>query len=384
MIKKRKICVVSSSRADYNHLFLLIKTLKNKKHINFKLIVTGMHLLKKYGNTYKEIIKDGFKIDGYIKNKGLDSSNNNSLKIISDQFSNAGVILDKINPDIVVVLGDRYDILPIVIACHIKNIPVAHFHGGEVTHGAIDDAIRHSITKFSDIHFVSNNDFKDRVKQLGENPKNIYNIGSLGVLAIKSTKKIRKIDILKKYNIKGDYILVALHPETINNNNSLIIKALFKVMTKHKKSHIVFTCPNSDPGNDEIIENINKFLKLHPDKSSYITSAGREDFINLIRHAKFLIGNSSSCVIEAPAIGTKSILIGKRQSGRPLASTVIKANTSYTSINNEVNRILKKSYTTEKKNKLFYKPQNPLTKILKILSSTPLENIKLKKFYDQK
>ena len=219
MIKKRTICVVSSSRADYNHLYLLMKSLKSSNDFNFKLIVTGMHLLKKYGETYRELIKDGFKVDGYIKNKGLNKNNNQVLNLMSEQLANAGKVFDKIRPDIIIVLGDRYDILPIVIASHIKGITIAHFHGGEVTHGAIDDAIRHSITKFSDIHFVSNSEFKNRVKQLGENSKNIFNIGSLGVLAIKSTKTIKKEKLLKEFDINRNYILVAIHPETMSNNN---------------------------------------------------------------------------------------------------------------------------------------------------------------------
>ena len=383
MIKKRKICIVSSSRADYNHLFLLMKSLKSSKNINFKLIITGMHLLKKYGNTYQEILKDGFKIDGFIKNKQPSNLNNNTLSIMSDQLGNAGVVLDKINPDIIIVLGDRYDILPTVIACHIKGIPVAHFHGGEVTHGAIDDAIRHSITKFSDIHFVANIDFKRRIKQLGENPKNIYNVGSLGVLAINSTKKIKKVEILKKLKINGNYMLVAIHPETINDDNNLIIKALFKVLSEQKNHHVVFTCPNSDPGNEKIIKNIQNFLKLYPTRSTFITSAGREVFINLVRHAELLIGNSSSCVIEAPAVGTKSVLIGKRQDGRPLAATISKADICYTSINNKVSRIFKEKHSVSQKNKLSYKAVDSLPKILKILSTIPLDKIKLKKFYDQ-
>ena len=383
MIKKRKICIVSSSRADYNHLFLLMKSLKSSKEINFKLIITGMHLLKKYGDTYQEILKNGFKIDAFIKNKQSSNLNNNALSIMSDQLGNAGAVLNKINPDIIIVLGDRYDILPIVIACHIKGIPVAHFHGGEVTHGAIDDAIRHSITKFSDIHFVSNIDFKRRIMQLGENPRNIHNVGSLGVLAISLTKKIKKIEILKRLKISGDYMLVAIHPETINNNNNLIIKALFKVLSEKENYHIVFTSPNSDPGNEKIIKNIQKFLKSYPTRSTFITSAGREFFINLVRHAEILIGNSSTCVIEAPAVGTKSVLIGKRQDGRPLAATISKVDICYTSINNIVEKVLKEKFSKSQKNKLSYKAIDSLPKILKILSTINLDKIKLKKFHDQ-
>ena len=384
MNTKRKICIVSSSRADYNHLFLLMKNLKQSKDVNFKLIVTGMHLLKEYGGTYQEIIQDGFKIDAYIKSSFTKNFDNIPLDIMSTQLKNAGVVLDKIKPDIIIILGDRYDIFPIAIACHLKGIPLAHFHGGEITHGAIDDAIRHSITKLSDIHFVGNADFKKRVKQLGENPKLIFNIGSLGVLAINSTKKIVKSEILKKFNIKNNYIMISLHPETINDDNDLIIKSLFKVLSECVDTHIVFTCPNSDSGNEKIIYNIQRFLKLHPKTSTFIKSAGREAYINLVRYTKLLVGNSSSCVIEAPALNTKSLLIGKRQHGRPLASSVTKTDISYSSIKTKMNKILKdKIQNKSTKNKLSYKGKDSISRIIRVLTSISLDNIKLKKFKDQ-
>jgi UDP-hydrolysing UDP-N-acetyl-D-glucosamine 2-epimerase len=382
MIKKRNICVVSSSRADYNHLFLLMKALKASKEINFKLLVTGMHLLEEFGNTYKEIIEDGFHIDAFIRNKPRKDTNNTSLDIMSDQLKNIGNKLDTIKPDIVVILGDRYDILQIAISCHVKNIPIAHFHGGELTHGAIDDAIRHSITKFSDIHFVADKVFKKRVEQLGENPRNIYNIGSLGVLAIKATKKISKSDILKKYDIQGKYILIALHPETINSDTKSVIESLFKVLSKQKNLYIVFSAPNSDPGNNMILRRINNFIKLFPQTSLLIVSAGREDFINLIRYAELIIGNSSSCIIEAPALGTTSLIIGKRQNGRPFATTVNRSGISYNAISNSVKKLLAGNNKTIIDKELAYKSSNSLLKIVKILSSKSLDGIKLKKFID--
>ena len=385
MIKKRKICVVSSSRADYNHLYLLMKSLKSAKNINFKLILTGMHILKEYGNTYKEIISDGFKVDAYIKNNHHNNSKNTSLHIMSDQLASAGNVLDKIKPEIIIILGDRFDILPIAIACHLKGIAIAHFHGGELTYGAIDDAIRHSITKYSDIHFVANSNFKKRVIQLGENPKSVFNIGSLGVLAIKSTKMINKDKLMKMFNIRDDYILISLHPETISDNNDLIIKYLFKVLSEDVKYNIVFTSPNSDPGNKKIIQSINKFLKKYPSRSSFITSAGREVYINLVRHADILVGNSSSCVIEAPALNTKSLLIGKRQNGRPIAPSVVKTGISYKSIKYYLNQLLNKDIRKQDmRYKLSYKGIDSIPKILKILSTITLKDIKLKRFNDQK
>ena len=157
MIKKRKICVVSSSRADYNHLYLLLKNLNKSKFFNLQIVVTGMHLIKKYGETYKEIMKDGFKVDAKILTKQKDTTLKQILESMSNQFKNVYSIFSELRPDIIVILGDRYDILPIAIGAQMMGIPIAHFHGGEVTYGVIDDSIRHAITKMSDIHFVANN-----------------------------------------------------------------------------------------------------------------------------------------------------------------------------------------------------------------------------------
>jgi UDP-N-acetylglucosamine 2-epimerase (non-hydrolysing)/GDP/UDP-N,N'-diacetylbacillosamine 2-epimerase (hydrolysing) len=178
--------------------------------------------------------------------------------------------------------------------------------------------------------------------------------------------------------------LVALHPETINADNDLIIKSLFDVLKQQKNIHVVFSAPNSDPGNEKILYKIDEFRNLYADRSSFIVSAGREDFINLIRHAELVVGNSSSCIVEAPAIGTASLVIGKRQSGRPLASSVSKAGFSYTAINNKLKKLLNQKHKLNSNNELAYKSSSSLSKIIKILTTLSLDNIKLKKFIDYK
>ena len=190
---------------------------------------------------------------------------------------------------------------------------------------------------------------------------------------------------MKMFNIRDDYILISLHPETISDNNDLIIKYLFKVLSEDVKYNIVFTSPNSDPGNKKIIQSINKFLRKYPSRSSFITSAGREVYINLVRHADILVGNSSSCVIEAPALNTKSLLIGKRQNGRPIAPSVVKTGISYKSIKYYLNQLLNKDIRKQDmRYKLSYKGIDSIPKILKILSTITLKDIKLKRFNDQK
>ena len=184
----RKVCVITGTRAEYGLLYWLIKEIESDQDLTLQLIVTGMHLLPQYGSTYKEILADGFTIDGKIKSNQKDTKKSSILDSIGNQLQNCANILNKLKSDMIILLGDRYDILPIAIACHICRIPLVHIHGGEVTHGVIDDSIRHMITKMADLHLVADKNFKRRVIQLGENPKKIFNIGSLGVDAIKETK----------------------------------------------------------------------------------------------------------------------------------------------------------------------------------------------------
>ena len=205
---KRKICVISSSRADYSHLYPLIKIIDKSSLLQLELVVTGMHLIKKYGNTLNEIKKDGFKIKGKIDVSQKASTSHDIIKSMSTQMVNAYKVLLKVSPDIMVVLGDRYDIHSIVTCANVLNIPVAHFHGGEITVGAMDDNFRHSVTKMSHLHFTADNIFRKRVIQMGENKKNVFNIGSLGNLGIIKNELYKK-DYLDKVK-KGAKIEVLL------------------------------------------------------------------------------------------------------------------------------------------------------------------------------
>ena len=376
---KRKICIVSSSRADYNHLYTLMLGVKKSKNLKLQLIVTGMHLLPKYGSTYKEILTDGFTIDGKIKSHQSNTNDNDILGSISCQIGNCSKTINKLKPDIIVLLGDRYDILPIAIACHIMGIPLAHIHGGEVTYGVIDDSIRHMITKMADIHFVASTSFKKRVMQLGENSKNVFNIGSLGIDALKNLVFKKKEDTYKIYNIpiSKKYLVVSIHPETINKRNDQMINSLLKALDSYQEYFFIFTYPNSDTGSNEILNAIKEFVNNN--KSSFlIKSAGRIDYLSLLKYSIGLIGNSSSGLVEAPALNVPSINIGDRQSGRPNAKSVISCKSS----RQDIVKSIKKLNGTKKNKSISYKGKNKIEKVLKVLSTTELSNIKLKKFYD--
>tara|TARA_X000000368_G_scaffold162323_1_gene127979 strand:+ start:7543 stop:8691 length:1149 start_codon:yes stop_codon:yes gene_type:complete len=379
MKKKRKVCVVSSSRADYNHLYTLMSNLKVSSNFTLQLIVTGMHLLPQYGSTYKEILADGFTIDGKIKSNQKDTKKSSILDSIGNQLQNCANILNKLKSDMIILLGDRYDVLPIAIACHICRIPLVHIHGGEVTHGVIDDSIRHMITKMADLHLVADKNFKRRVIQLGENPKKIFNIGSLGVDAIKEIKFQTRKKLYQLYRIpnKKDYIIISLHPETTNNNNKLLITNLLKALEHNPQYFYIFTYPNSDSDSDTILKSIKSFIKRN-NSSTLIKSAGRTDYLSLVKYSYALIGNSSSGLVEAPALNIPSINIGNRQAGRPVATSVLSCDGTI----KQISKALRNIYMIKKNKTVSYKGKNKIKTILKILQTINLSDIKSKKFYD--
>ena len=384
MRKIRKICVVSSSRADYNHLYLLLDNINKAKDFKLQLVVTGMHLLRQYGLTYKELLDDGFTIDAKIPIHQHGKNTHELLKSMSKQLQTSYAVFKKLSSDIIIILGDRYDVLPVAITANIMGKPLVHIHGGEVTQGVIDDSIRHSLTKMSHIHLVATNEFKKRVVQLGENKKNIFCIGSLGVSSLSTTPKFTKKDIAKYFNIKKSkkYFIVCIHPETVGQQNKLLIENTLRSLEYFTDFGLVFSYPNSDPGNFEILNKIKKFIKNNKERSILIRSAGRKYFINLLRHSNAIIGNSSTGIVEAPALSIPTINIGDRQKGRPIAASItnVKANVK------SIITAIKKSQMHEKaaRTKLQYPKNDSVKKVLQILKAVDLKSITLKRFCDLK
>ena len=378
--RKRKICVVTSSRADYSHLYPLIKEINKSDILELQLVVTGMHLLKKYGLTINEIKNDGFKISAKIKINQNKSDKKSIIKSMGTQMINSYDVFAKIKPDIIIVLGDRYDIHPVVTSSQILNIPVAHFHGGEVTTGSVDNNFRNSITKMSHLHFTADCMFKNRVIKMGENPKNVFNVGSLGNLGITKKDLMKKDKIIEYFKFKKNkYILVSIHPETINSNNKVLINNIIKSISKIRDSNIIFTSPNSDLESDYILKKITSFVKNNPD-SRFIKSAGRNLYLSILKNAYCVIGNSSSCLIEAPYLYTPSILVGNRQNGRPVSSNIILANYSCISINKALAKLANKNFIKNIKSNIKYLPKNSIKKIINVLYKTDISKILQKKF----
>lgn len=338
----KKVCVISGSRADYSLLIHTLEKLKKDTRFELQICVTGMHLSSEFGMTYKFIEKDGFHI-----NKKVDTLISSDTGEAIGKSIGLGVIcfsdvLRDLTPDIILVVGDRFEILAAVISAMALKIPVAHCHGGELTEGAIDDSIRHSITKLSHLHFVSHPIYKKRVVQLGEEPDKVFVVGALGLENIKN-KIISKTELERKIGrpFAKQNFLVTFHPETLSSVSVIKqLKQLFIALNYFKDSFIIFTQPNSDHEGLKL----NKYISDYVDKNDnviFYPTLGTRAYLSALHYCDLVIGNSSSGIIEAPSLGTPTINIGKRQKGRVKAKSVIDVNAKSDSILNSINKGLK-------------------------------------------
>ena len=373
----KKILFISTSRADYGLLKdVIIETQKLNK--DTFLLISGSHLSKEFGKTISEIKKD--KIKNIIQKKILDKKFKDtdisnylikSIKITRD-------VIKKLKPDVLIILGDRYEMLGCAIAAMVFRIPIAHIHGGEITKGALDDSIRHSITKFSNLHFPIHEQYRKRLIQLGENPKSIFNFGGLGAHAISKTRILKKKELGKKLkiNFNKKIVLVTFHPVTLEKNESKNqIQNLIKFLNTLNDYIIIVTSPNFDNEAHIVKKELLKFFRKR-ENHYYFDSLGSQSYISLMKIAYLVIGNSSSGVLETPSFGTKTINIGNRQSGRIISDNIINCDYNFSSIKKAFLKVLKKSKKTSNP---FFKKNTPLKIAKKIL--TYKYNLK-KNFYD--
>lgn len=342
----RKIIVITGSRAEYGLLKNLLRKLKKIRIFKTKLIVTGSHLSKRHGYTIQEIINDKINIDYKIDMKINKDSENDITNSISIIFKKISPIYFKEKPNLIILLGDRYELLAPAFAALIYRIPIAHIHGGEVTNGAYDDAIRHSISKMSNLHFVSNLTYKKRLIQLGEAKKDIYIIGGMGVDAIKNIDLLKKKEIEKKINIKfrKKNLIVTMHPETKSYGlNKVYITNLLKVLSRLKDTTIIFTCANADNDNLIINQEIKKFTYKNLN-SYFFYSLGQKNYYSCLKYVDAVIGNSSSGVLEVPSFKIPTINIGNRQEGRIMAKSVINVDYKEKNISRSIKRIYSKNF----------------------------------------
>ena len=385
-----KICFITGSRADYGLLSNLMGLVKNERKFQFQLIVTGSHLSKSHGLTYKEIIKDKFKIN-YLINLGINKKNNKPENVCNSMSSAIKKISEKLKflkPDLIILLGDRYEIFAACAAAHVHQIPICHLHGGELTRGSIDDSFRHSITKMSNIHLVANKKYANRVKQLGENPKNIFIVGGFGVDLIKKIKLLKKEKIENNLGFKfgKKNLLVTFHPETVTNSNSKNdFLQILKAINKFKDIKIIFTKSNADANSAIINKMIDKFSTKNKSRCVAFISMGQLNYISTLNVVDGVLGNSSSGLMEVPTFKKATINVGYRQMDRMKASSVIDVKPS----SKQIIKAIKKIYSNNFK-KMLYKSKNPYgkggasLKAIKILKKKFFNKFNEKKFFDIK
>jgi GDP/UDP-N,N'-diacetylbacillosamine 2-epimerase (hydrolysing) len=380
-----KIFLVTSTRADFGLLKNLVFEFKKNSYFDLKIIATGTHFSKEFGNTYKEI--KSLKIKLY-KKIIINSEFNNSIDIsfvISKNLTEITKIFSKSKPDLMIILGDRYEMLAAAIASHISGVPIAHIHGGEVTIGTVDEAFRHSITKMSQIHFVSNKIYKNRVVQLGENPRNVFVTGGLGVDSIKNTKLLNKKEIENRLGINfcKKNIIVNFHPETLNKTKvKTQLYELLKALKTLKDTCFIFTGPGADPENIIIKRIIKKFInKEH--NAYYFNSLGQKNYLSILKLVDCMIGNSSSGLLEMPTFRKASINLGIRQKGRIKSRSVIDSKIKKIDIIKSIKKVYSKKFI-----QILKKSKNPngfpgaSKKIVNIIKKYKLRNILNKEFYD--
>ena len=379
---RKKIAFFSTSRADYSLISPLIKSLKKDKTIESKLIICGSHLSKKHGYTVKEILQDRNKVNFKFKSYQEKKTNiSHSIELIIKGFNKA---LSKLKPDLIFLPADRYEILGAAYAAYIKKIPIAHYAGGQITEGAWDDSIRHAVTKLSNYHFVSTKNCKRNLLQLGENPKSIFITCSLGIDNIKnlSLYTIDQIEKKIKFKFQQRFALVTYHFETMSKTkNSDQISNLIKVLKKFNNISFIFTAPNIDRKSIKMIEEIKDFVRSNK-KSVFIPSLGKELYLSILKKSKFVIGNSSSGIIEAPSFRVPTINIGDRQKGRVMCSSIINCQNNEKEIFASIKKALNKKFIFKiRKVKSPYGSGRSAQKIVKILKKINLKNIGRKKFF---
>ncbi len=383
----KKICIVTATRAEYGLLKPVIDKIYKSEMAELKLVVTGMHLSPEFGLTYKEIEEDGYPIDHKIEMLLSSDTSTGITKSMGIALIGFGDYFSVNRPDIVVILGDRYEMLMVAAAAMIARIPIAHLHGGEKTEGAVDEAIRHSITKMSHLHFTATEEYRRRVIQLGEQPEQVFNVGALGV------ENARKVCLLGKeelehqmgFHFSESTIMVTYHPVTLEMLTAREQFAdILSVIDSHKEISVIFTKANADTDGRIINQMIDEYVRENSDRCAVYTSLGQRRYLSALQYVDAVLGNSSSGLVEVPSFHIPTINIGDRQRGRVCAESVIHCRNTV----REIEEALQTALSEEFRKKLKdmdnpYEKEGTSDKIVEIIGNVLDNGIDMKKtFYD--
>jgi UDP-N-acetylglucosamine 2-epimerase (non-hydrolysing) len=382
----RKVAVFTGTRAEYGLMYWLMKDIQDDPELQLQLIVSGMHLSPEFGLTWEQIEKDGFTIDEKIEillssDSPVGTAKSMGLGVLG--FSDA---LSRLKPDVMVILGDRFEALAAAQTAMILRIPVVHLHGGEITEGAYDDAIRHAITKLSYLHGTSTEEYRKRVIQLGEDPSRVENIGAVGLDHLKrgTFMDVDELAQSLKFPLKQPYFLVTYHPVTLSNEEpAKSFMALLDALDEFSDHQVILTYPNADDGGRQIIPLLEEYARKHADRVIAIPSLGQVRYLSAVKHAAAVIGNSSSGIIEVPAFDVPTVNIGERQKGRLAAKSVLNCSAEKANIVDTIQKAISRSYKTA--DEFIHNPYgqgNASARVINMIKS--MQFVPSKIFYDLK
>lgn len=381
-----KICVATGTRAEYGLLKPLMTAIQNQPDWQLQVLATGAHLSPEFGLTYKVIEDDGFKIDKKVEMLLSSDTASSIIKSMGVGMIGFADALGDLKPDVIIILGDRYEMLSVASSALIFNIPIVHIHGGEVTEGAYDDAIRHAITKMSHIHFASTEKYRNRIIQMGEDPDLVFNVGAIGLDNVKNINMLSKEELekelgitFKKYNYQ-----VTFHPTTLDKESPEVqFQILLDAISQQEESLFIFTKSNADTGGRIINEMIDRFVNENPEKTAAFTSLGNLRFLSLVKMCDAVAGNSSSGIVEVPSLKTATINIGDRQKGRIQAETVLNTPVDVEEILKAFDLVKTDAFKQKIENSRNpYGEGNTTDQIVEVLKRVDLSDFQTKKFHD--
>jgi GDP/UDP-N,N'-diacetylbacillosamine 2-epimerase (hydrolysing) len=381
----RKICVITGTRAEYGLLRWVMQGIKDDPELTLQIIATGMHLSPEFGLTYRNIEQDGFQIDRKVEMLTSSDTAVGIAKSMGLGLIGFADVLNELKPDLIVVLGDRFEIFSAVSAALVARIPVAHLHGGELTEGAFDDAIRHSITKMSHLHFVAAEEYRQRVIQLGEQPDHVFLVGGLGIDNIKRLKLLDREELEASIDLRlgPKNLLITFHPVTLETATAAEQMAeLLAALAEFEDTQLIFTMPNADNGGRVMIRMVEECVAQHTNARAY-TSLGQLRYLSCVSNVDGVVGNSSSGLAEVPSFCKGTVNIGDRQRGRLQAESVINCEPTRKSIAGAINKLYSTDFQL-----ILSKLANPYgdggasEKVVEILKNHALCGMIKKIFYD--
>lgn len=347
----KKVCVVSTSRADYGLLYWLLRAIEDDKTMELQLVVSGMHLSPKYGSTYKAIEKDGFRIARKVPILRYADDENGITKTVGLACQKFADVFRDLKPDWVVLLGDRYEMMAPALAAYFDRIPIAHIHGGELTEGALDEGIRHSLTKLSSLHFASTEVYRRRIIQMGEQPDRVFHVGAPALDHMYKTPFLEKDALSRelRFTLDGPIAVATIHPETLNPDiTGPMVEQTLKAI-RQSGLRAIFTKANADPHGQAVNARLERFCAEHPDRFRLFDNLGQRKYYSLLKYVDVMVGNSSSGLLEAASFGLPVVNIGDRQKSRVRSANVIDAPVSGKAIQDALRKALSPAFKKQAK-----------------------------------